>query len=82
MKEDHIWTLEALHEHFLSKLNESDRRYEQRFIAQEKAILTALAAAEKAIDSRQEGVSSVTATFIAVTGILIALISLAVVIFR
>lgn len=82
MPADQIWTIEALHEHLLAKLNDSDRRYEQRFIAQEKAILTALAAAEKAIDSRQEGVSSVTATFIAITGTLIALVSLAVVIFR
>lgn len=82
MKDDDIWTLEALHLHLLSKLDEADRRYEQRFVAQEKAILTALAAAEKAIASRQEGVSSATAAFIAVMGTILAVASLIIVLFK
>lgn len=39
----------SLREHFEAILSEMDRRYEQRFDAQEKANTTALTAAEKAV---------------------------------
>lgn len=43
------WTVESVKEHFTKVVAEVDRRYEERFIAQEKALNTALIAAEKAI---------------------------------
>lgn len=67
------WTVDTLREYIESTLAESDRRYEQRFIAQEKAILTALASAEKAIDQRREGVSAATAATIAAAGVLLGI---------
>jgi hypothetical protein len=39
-----------LREYFESRLDESDKRNEQRFLAQEKAVTSALAAAEKAVN--------------------------------
>jgi len=43
------WTIDSLHEHMNKLIAESDRRYEQRFEAQEKAVQAALVAAEKAV---------------------------------
>ncbi len=43
------WTIDSLHSHLITILGEIDKRYEQRFQAQEKAVLAALAAAEKAV---------------------------------
>ena len=43
------WTIEALKEHFETVQKETDRRVEQRFADQEKAVSAALAAAEKAV---------------------------------
>lgn len=45
------WTVESVKEHFTSMMRESDRRYEERFIAQEKAIDAALVAQEKAVQA-------------------------------
>ena len=54
------WTIDSLHAHLIVLLNtrdallaERDRRYEQRFVDQEKAILTALATSSKAIDKAE-----------------------------
>jgi hypothetical protein len=44
------WTLGALYEHFTLLLNEADRRYEQRFDAQEGASRAALATVKEAGD--------------------------------
>ena len=41
------WTLETLHEHLVSIMDERDRRYEQRFLAQEKAVDLALQRVDK-----------------------------------
>jgi hypothetical protein len=43
------WTLDTLRTHFEALLKEIDRRVEQRFADQEKAVSAALAAAEKAV---------------------------------
>jgi len=43
------WTIETLKTHFEALLKETDRRTEQRFADQEKAVSAALAAAEKAV---------------------------------
>jgi len=45
------WTVESLKEHFTKVFTESDRRYEERFIAQEKAVNTAFVASEKAVNT-------------------------------
>jgi hypothetical protein len=41
------WTVDTVAAHFGTLLDEADRRYEQRFIGQEKAVAAALAAVEK-----------------------------------
>jgi len=46
---DTEWTLETLRIHLSSTLAETDKRNEQRFQAQEKAVMAALVAAEKAV---------------------------------
>lgn len=43
------WTVDSLNAHYAQVLNERDRRYEQRFVAQEKAVADAFLAAEKAV---------------------------------
>lgn len=48
------WTLESLKEHFEARLNEWDKRLDQRFESQEKAIHTANTANEKRLDSVNE----------------------------
>jgi len=44
------WTVDTLGAHILRLLTEHDRRYEQRFKAQEEATKAALSAAQKAAD--------------------------------
>lgn len=58
------WTVESLKEHFTTLMRETDRRYEERFIAQEKAAKDTLTAtkeailkAEAAAEKRFEGVN-------------------------
>lgn len=48
------WTLETLYDHLTLAIKEADRRYEERFAAQEKAILKAEAASEKRHDATNE----------------------------
>lgn len=48
------WTIDSLHSHLKELMNERDRRYEQRFAAQEKAVATANQANEKRLDSVNE----------------------------
>ena len=50
----HRWTIETLREHVLALLNERDRQYRQRFIAQERAVSKAETAAEKRFDAVNE----------------------------
>lgn len=45
------WTVESVKEHFTKVIAEVDRRYEERFEAQEKAVNTALVASEKAVQA-------------------------------
>lgn len=45
------WTLETLHAHLTKLVEEADKRYEQRFIAQEKAVGTAMVAQDKAVQA-------------------------------
>jgi len=45
------WTIDSLHEHFLMLVAGNDRRYTERFDAQEVAMSTALVAAEKAVSA-------------------------------
>lgn len=47
------WTIETVREHVLSLLAERDRQYDQRFIAQEKAVQTAMNAAERAVSKAE-----------------------------
>ncbi len=58
------WTTDTLRAHILQMMIEHDRRYEQRFAAQEKAVASALGAAERAVakaetatEKRFEGVN-------------------------
>jgi hypothetical protein len=50
-KEISAWTIDSLREHYDVLLAQLDRRYEQRFEAQEKAVDAALASAEKAVSA-------------------------------
>lgn len=52
------WTVDTLHAHMERLVREHDRRYEQRFDAQEKAILKS----ETSYDKRFEGVNEFRAT--------------------
>ena len=45
------WTVDTLSAHFAQMIDEHDRRYEQRFVAQEKAVADAFLAAEKAVQA-------------------------------
>lgn len=45
------WTVDSLKAHIEQVVAEVDRRYEQRFVAQEKAVLTALIAQKEAVTS-------------------------------
>jgi hypothetical protein len=56
--DDPAWTIESMHAHLLKIMDERDRRYEQRFEAQETAIRAALAAAEKALDEKSSVLSN------------------------
>lgn len=47
------WTVDTLATFLLRIIDERDKQYDQRFDAQEKATVAALAAAEKAIDKRE-----------------------------
>jgi len=48
-KEPSGWQIDTLKEYVESLINAADTRYEQRFLAQEKAVREALAAQEKAV---------------------------------
>ncbi|MEV0556199.1 hypothetical protein AB0I27_22455 [Streptomyces sp. NPDC050597] len=48
---DSGWTLDTFHTHVTALLAEMDRRYEQRYEAQQKALEAALLAAEKAVQT-------------------------------
>lgn len=61
------WTVESLKEHFSTVIGSNDRRYEERFVAQEKATDVALDALNKRFDSTNEfrqTLSDQAATFI------------------
>jgi hypothetical protein len=45
------WTTDTLREHITQLINEHDKRYEQRFLAQESAVQSALVAQEKAVNA-------------------------------
>lgn len=45
------WTTDTLRLHVLAMLSESDKRYEQRFIAQQEAIQAALLAQKEAVNA-------------------------------
>lgn len=45
------WSIETALDHVLAIINEKDRRYEQRFQDQQKAVETALVAQEKAVNA-------------------------------
>jgi hypothetical protein len=45
------WTVDTLRSHVLEVIGEHDRRYEQRFLAQESAVQAALVAQEKAVNA-------------------------------
>lgn len=48
------WSVDTLSAHLEAMMREADRRYEQRFDAQEKAVAKAETAAEKRLDSVNE----------------------------
>src|SRR5580698_10785569 len=48
------WTIATVVEHFTALLIEKDRRYEQRFDSQERAILAALAAVKEANEKSEQ----------------------------
>lgn len=50
------WSTDTLKSYIERVVHESDRRYEQRFIAQEKAVASALEAAEKATNKYERDV--------------------------
>ena len=45
------WTVDTLRDFILRLIGEHDKRYEQRFLAQESAVQSALTAAEKAVNA-------------------------------
>lgn len=45
------WTVDTLHGHMLRVLDEMDRRYQQRYEAQQEGVAAALAAQEKAVNA-------------------------------
>jgi hypothetical protein len=45
------WTTDTLRAHLTDVINERDKRYEQRFLAQESAVQSALVAQEKAVNA-------------------------------
>jgi len=47
------WTVETLYVHFTALLNEAEKKNEQRFIDQEKAVKAALNAAEQAVNKAE-----------------------------
>lgn len=47
------WTIDTLAAHVVYMIREADRRYEQRFAAQETAVANALAAAKEAVDKAE-----------------------------
>lgn len=51
---EHGWTLDTLRVHLSEVIHGNDRRYGERFIAQEHAVTAALAAAEKATSKAEE----------------------------
>lgn len=48
------WTVATLHEYMVAMLAEADKRYEQRFLAQEEAIKIRLEAQKEAITKAEE----------------------------
>ena len=52
-KEVSGWTVDTLHSHVVRLLQESDKRYEQRFQAQEKSVKDALASADRAVNKAE-----------------------------
>lgn len=48
-KNPSAWTIDSLHAHILGIFDERELRYTQRFVAQEKAVVEALAAAKEAV---------------------------------
>ena len=51
MVTDDGWTLQTLYEHLSRVQREADKRYEQRFVAQEKAVGTALTSQKEIINA-------------------------------
>ena len=47
------WTVDTLRADVLGRLGELDKRYEQRFDAQEKAVITALRSAQEAVSKAE-----------------------------
>jgi len=56
--EEHVsgWTTDTLRAHVVAILNERDRRYQQRFDAQEQAMSAALTAAKEAVDKAEAAI--------------------------
>jgi hypothetical protein len=48
-KDPSAWTPDLLFAYFERVISDADRRYEERFVAQEKAVVAALAAAKEAV---------------------------------
>ena len=66
------WTVEALLEHVTRMLEERDRRYQQRFDAQEKA----LAEAEQASVEQRSQASIILTLAVASAGLLTAIVAI------
>lgn len=47
------WTIGALHDHIDRRIDDLEKRMDERFAAQEKATASALASAEKAVDKAE-----------------------------
>ncbi len=52
-KEVSGWTVDTLHNHISDLMRAADKRYEQRFDAQEKAVKDALASADRAVNKAE-----------------------------
>lgn len=50
------WTVDTLHDHIKSMMDERDRRYEQMLVAQKESVVTALSSAQLAVD-KAEGIA-------------------------
>lgn len=56
------WTTDTVHEHIAARITDADRRYAERFTAQEKAVVVALATVDKEFHEHLAQVRTETAT--------------------